>query len=159
MDVRPGYGETTNKERPGARLVDKTALRRQVALLLLVVTPAGFLFKFYAGPGAWWFNDLGVGVLYEIFWILVAFFIRPTRTAIRLIPWWVFAITSVLEVLQLWHPWFLQRLRATFLGATLLGTTFDWRDFPHYAAGCWLGWLGIRYLYRRQVKLGSGNTN
>jgi hypothetical protein len=57
----------------------------------------------------------------------------------------VFAVTCALEVLQLWHPAPLEAVRGTFLGRTLLGTTFVWWDFPHYALGCALGaWSGRR---------------
>ena len=48
-------------------------VRKYVLLSLLLVTPTGFLFKFYSGPLQWWFNDYGAGVLYVIFWILVVF--------------------------------------------------------------------------------------
>jgi hypothetical protein len=62
------------------------------------------------------------------------------------IPLWVFSITCVLEFMQLWHPPVLQQFRATFLGRMLIGTTFSWWDFPHYAVGCLLGWFWLRQL-------------
>jgi hypothetical protein len=83
-------------------------------------------------------------MLYEVFWILLAFFFFPTkRSAIR-IPVCVFIITAILEFLQLSHPWFLEEVRSYFLGRALIGTTFTWFDFPHYAIGCVIGWLAIR---------------
>jgi hypothetical protein len=45
---------------------------------------------------------------------------------------WVLAITCALEVLQLWHPPFLQAIRSTFAGRALIGTTFVWWDFIYY---------------------------
>ncbi|MDP6778276.1 MAG: DUF2809 domain-containing protein, partial [Candidatus Latescibacteria bacterium] len=60
----------------------------------------------------------------------------------------VLAVTCALEVLQLWHPPFLELVRRSFVGATLLGTSFDWVDFPHYVAGCAIGWLWMRRLGR-----------
>ena len=51
----------------------------RVAVSLLVVTPLGFAFKFYSGPGNWWFNNYGAGVLYEIFWVLLAFLSIDTQ--------------------------------------------------------------------------------
>jgi len=110
----------------------------------LVVTPLGFLFKFYSGPGRWWFNDYGAGVLYEIFWILVVFFFFPTKKSAKRIPFWVLAITSILEILQLYHPWLLEKIRSYFLGTTFIGTTFSWWDFLHYAIGCFIGWLVVK---------------
>ncbi|ODS34777.1 MAG: hypothetical protein SCARUB_00037 [Candidatus Scalindua rubra] len=45
----------------------------------------------------------------------------------------VLGITCFLEFLQLWHPPFLESIRSTFIGSVLIGTTFTWWDFPHYA--------------------------
>jgi hypothetical protein len=120
-----------------------------VILSLLVVTPLGFAFKFYSGPGNWWFNDYGAGVLYEIFWIMLAFFFLPSKRSASLIPICVFVITCILEFLQLWHPPFLQAIRSSFFGSALIGTTFAWWDFPHYILGCLIGWGWLRFLLRR----------
>ena len=46
-----------------------TSLRKYIVFSSLFVTPAGFLLKFYAGPGHYWFNNYGAGILYEIFFI------------------------------------------------------------------------------------------
>ena len=113
-------------------------------LSLLLVTPLGFLFKFYSGPAKWWFNDYGAGVLYEIFWILLVFFFFPGKKSVKVIPVCVFIITGVLEFLQLSHLWPLEEIRSYFLGRALIGTTFTWWDFPHYAIGCVIGWLVIK---------------
>jgi hypothetical protein len=115
--------------------------RKWVLVILCIVTCAGFLFKSYSGPGHKWFNDYGAGVLYEVFWCLVAFLFLFDRKYATPIAVSVFVITCVLETLQLWHPHFLQQIRSTFLGAALLGTTFVWWDFPHYVLGCLIGWL------------------
>ena len=123
-------------------------IRRYCLYSLLAVTPVGFGFKLYAGPARWWFNDYGAGLLYEIFWILIAFLIYPKERYIRKIPVWVFIITCVLEILQLWNPWFLQMIRSSFIGRALIGTTFVWWDFVHYAIGCFLGWLWLRWLVK-----------
>ena len=115
---------------------------------LIIVTPLGFLSKFYRGPLDWWFNDYGGAILYEIFWCLFFFLLIPKRQAIAKISIWVFIVTCILEILQLWHPPFLQAIRATFWGRTLLGTTFVWWDFPHYAIGCAIGWLWLQQIWK-----------
>jgi hypothetical protein len=120
-------------------LLSKGFLLRYVLLPLGIITPMGFLFKVYEGPGEWWFNDYGAGLLYEIFWILVLFFIFPGRKSAYRIPRWVFIITSGLECFQLFHPPVLERTRSCFMGRALIGTTFLWWGFPHYAAGCLIG--------------------
>ncbi|MHC4154572.1 MAG: ribosomal maturation YjgA family protein [Planctomycetota bacterium] len=123
--------------------------RKWILLSLCIVTPAAFLFKSYSGPAHKWFNDYGAGVLYEVFWCLVVFFLLPARRYITAIAVSVFATTCALEVLQLWHPWFLEQARSTFWGRALLGTTFVWWDFPHYVLGCLLGWVWMRALSNR----------
>jgi len=121
-------------------------VRKWILLSLCLVTPLGFLFKFYAGPGHIWFNDYGAGLLYEVFWCLVVFFFVPHRKYITGICVWVLIITCILETLQLWHPPFLQQIRGTFIGGAVLGTTFVWLDFPHYILGCLLAWLWMDVL-------------
>jgi hypothetical protein len=70
----------------------------------------------------------------------------------------VFLVTSALEFLQLWHPPFLQLIRSTFLGQTLIGTSFTWWDFPYYFFGCVLGWFGVRYVKTRTISVKSACT-
>ena len=130
-----------------------SSVRKYIIISLLFVTPTGFLLKFYSGPGEWWFNDYGAGLLYEIFWILVFFFIFPGKKSAHHIPVWVFVITSALEFLQLFHPPVLEKIRSCFLGKALIGTTFVWWDFPHYAAGCIIGCLYLRRLIRPRNSL------
>ncbi|MEH2162586.1 MAG: DUF2809 domain-containing protein [Nostoc sp.] len=119
-----------------------------IIISILIVVPMGLLSKFYTGPAHQWFNDYGGDILYEIFWCLFAFWFFRSRTAIIQIPIWVFVITCILELLQLWHPPLLNEIRATLIGKLLLGTTFVWWDFPHYALGCVLGWLWLRELQK-----------
>ena len=127
-----------------------SSTQTKAAISLLVVTPFGFAFKFYSGPGNWWFNDYGAGVLYETFWILLAFIFFPSKRSANVIPIYVFVITCILEFLQLWHPPFLNTIRSSFLGSALIGTTFVWWDFPHYVLGCLAGWIWLRFLLRRE---------
>ena len=126
----------------------KSAIRKHCIYSLLAVTPIGLLFKIYQGPGRWWFNDYGAGLLYEIFWILIVFAISPGKKLANKIPVWVFIITCALEVLQLWHPKFLEMIRSSFIGSALIGTTFSWLDFPHYAMGCFIVWQWLRWLVK-----------
>ena len=125
-----------------------SSLRKRILISLAIVMPAGFLFKLYSGPAQKWFNDHGAGVLYELFWCLVFFFLWPRKEFIARIALCVFAATCLLEVLQLWHPWALEQIRLTFLGRALIGTTFTWWDFPHYLLGCAIGWFWMRRLVK-----------
>ena len=118
--------------------------RKWILIALLIVTPTGFLCKSYSGPGSYWFNNYGAALFYEVFWCLAIFFFIPRRKYTTSVAIGVLIITCILETLQLWQPAFLQQLRSTFLGQTLLGTTFVWWDFPHYLLGCFIGWLYMR---------------
>jgi hypothetical protein len=132
-----------------------TLRRCRTVISLLIVVPLGFYSKFYAGPAAQWVNDSLSGVWYEIFWCLLVFLFLPEGKA-WLIATVVLLATCALEWLQLWHPPFLEYLRSSFIGRTVLGTSFAWSDFPYYVLGCWIGWLWMRWLQsswqRRQSK-------
>jgi hypothetical protein len=127
-----------------------SSTQTKVILSLLIVTPLGFAFKFYPGPGNRWFNNYGAGVLYEVFWILLSFLFFHSKRFANVIPVYVFLITCILEFLQLWHPPFLEIIRSSFLGSALIGTTFVWWDFPYYVLGCLMGWWWLRFLLRRK---------
>lgn len=107
-------------------------------VFLLVLIPLGLYTKIYEGPGKHWVNYSAGGILYELFWcVLIACIwinMKPVQAAS-----YVFILTCFLEFLQLWHPPFLELLRSTFLGRTLLGTTFTWCDFFYYVIGSGAG--------------------
>jgi hypothetical protein len=119
--------------------------RRILPLLLslAIVVPAGYYGKRYRGPGAHWVNDSLGGVFYEILWCLVLAILLPRWKPAR-IATVVLIATCILEFLQLWHPPLLEWLRSFFLGRTILGSYFDWTDFPYYFAGSALGWAWLR---------------
>jgi hypothetical protein len=141
-----GEGARARVEPPGV-----FAVRKRVLISLLVVTPAAFLFKLYRGPGQSWLNNHAAGMLYEVFWCLVLLFLRPRRALVTRIAVGVFVVTCLLEVLQLWHPWALEQIRATFVGRALIGDTFVWSDFPQYVLGCALGWVWMGRMTKKQV--------
>ncbi|WP_200241466.1 DUF2809 domain-containing protein [Thiohalocapsa halophila] len=102
------------------------------------LVPLGLWTKLYAGPAsAWVAGSLG-GVLYVAFWIVLAMALAPAHWLLR-VSLAVLVLTALLELLQLWHPLWLEPIRANFLGHALLGSTFSWLDFPHYALGAVLG--------------------
>ncbi len=124
-------------------IISLSPSRRAALISLFILIPSGFGMKFYSGPGGLWFNNYAAGVLYEIFWCIFFFLISPRTKPVK-IAVCVLVITSLLEILQLWHPPFLQAIRTTFAGAALLGTTFVWWDFPYYVLGVFLAWLWMR---------------
>jgi len=147
--MRIDVGTFTVKGGLAARLRWWRARGRSVVLSLLLVTAAGFASKFYRGPGAWWFNDHLAGLFYVVFWCLVALALFPEAPPARLAAW-VLALTCALELLQLWQAPFLRHVRSTFVGRSLIGTTFQVWDFLYYVLGGAIGWYWTRWLSRRR---------
>lgn len=122
--------------------------RYYLLVALTVIIPVGFYSKFYNGPFHDWVNDSLGGALYEIFWCLVICFFFPKAKPI-MIALTVLLATCSLEILQLWHPPFLELLRSYFIGRIILGASFNWLDFPYYLAGSFIGYLFILVLSKR----------
>jgi hypothetical protein len=129
----------------------KTKKFRWTLISILIITPIGFLSKFYQGPAASWVNDSLGGVFYEIFWCLVAFLFFPNSK-----PWkiatTILIVTCLLEFMQLWHPPFLQAIRSNFIGVTILGDSFTMSDFPYYFVGSGIGWVWLRWIKTQSLK-------
>ena len=119
---------------------------RWALVSLLVLAPVDFYSKFYRGPARESVNDSLGGTSYVIFWCLVLRCVLPRWSAARTAGV-VLAATCCLEFLQLWHPLLLEALWSHFLGATILGTSFDWPDFPYYFVGAGLGWFWLERLH------------
>jgi Protein of unknown function (DUF2809) len=124
----------------------------RVALFLGIVPIfiIGLTSEFYSGPGREFFNDYFGDFLYQAFLILLIIFIFP-QTSPAKTAWGVFIFNSIIEFSQLWHPAFLQGIRATLFGRLFLGSGFAWEDFLGYILGCILGWLLVVGL-KHQIK-------
>ncbi len=191
-------------------MTEPARLRLRTAIAFAVVVPFGFWVRFYEGPWGFWISNWGGGIAYEIFFVLLVFWIVPrpqwagriaaavcvATCALEFLQLWVRAgITShfgipsaahlwpigeprnprssaatppvseladrpdlnhiwapkweVIPARTLWHPAPLEALRATFLGAALLGSNFFWSDLPIYPVGCLAGWGVLRRLAGR----------
>ena len=108
--------------------------KRWTLISIAIIIPLGFYSKIYSGPAFPWVNNSLGGILYVIFWslLLSVVFFRTRRWIIATI---VLLITCCLEFMQLWHPPFLESIRSTFLGVTLVGSSFSWLDLVHYVIG------------------------
>ena len=127
----------------------RRALRLRIVVTMIAVATFGLAAKLYPGPGRWWVNNWGpASVAYVVFFMLAAFFVVPRRELATRIAVGVLLVTCGLEFLQLWHPPWLQGIRSTFLGASLLGTSFSWWDFPAYVVGAVVGCVVLRWLVR-----------
>lgn len=116
-------------------------------LLLIVVIPMGFYTSYYSGPAEGWIRNSMGGFVYEIFWCLLVALIVPAARPFN-VALGVFMATCLLEVLQLWHPPFLEVLRSNYLGRLVLGNSFNWMDFPYYLLGSLAGWAMLMLVRR-----------
>lgn len=139
--------------------MNRTTRRHLFALLILV--PIGLSTKWYSGPFEQWVGNSSGGILYEMFWIWLIGILRPQGR-----PWIsgiiVFSVTTGIEFLQLWHCSVLENIRASFVGRTLIGTSFTWMDLPYYAIGTMMGVIGSIYMKGRNDEKGlrkKGNKN
>jgi len=125
------------------RTKHKFSSRRLFTLLsILIVVPLGLATKYYQGPGhAWIPNHLG-GLSYVVFWCLLAFLFFPQASGWKIVSI-VLLITIILEFLQLIHPKFLETIRGTFVGRTIIGSSFNWIDFIFYFFGAGVGFIWI----------------
>ena len=126
--------------------------RKWTIVLFVFIVPIGFYTKFYSGPAAAWVNNSLGGILYIIFWSLMFFLIAPKVNPVKIASV-VFVLTCFLEFLQLWHPDILESMRSSFLGRTILGTSFSWLDFLHYFIGFILSSALLRYLHKIEKEI------
>ena len=128
-------------------LKTKPDVSRAVASLICVA--AALLCLAY---GCWrntlpdWWRQHGGGIPYVIFWTTFCFMILPCRRCVRAICVFVTTCTCLLEFMQLWQPEWLMRIRATTVGAALLGSGFSWSDFPPYFLGGALGYVILMFV-------------
>ena len=118
--------------------------------MLLVLIPAGFLFKLYQGPGAAFLNNKFAGFIYVVFWIFAcaAAFVRGKPLVIVLC---VFLVTCGLEFLQLYSCPVLEWIRASFLGRALIGNSFAADDFIYYALAAIASYFWLRKIDRNYL--------
>ena len=121
-----------------------------IIISLLIIIPLGLYSKAYRGIGQVWVQDYSGDILYEILWCLLVFwFALPITDLDRLkritikIASWVFIVTSIIEVSQLWFYLVPVAVRSHLVWRLLLGVGFDWWDFLHYALGSLIGWWWI----------------
>ena len=120
------------------------SIRRKVFKYIIIITFLGLCSKLYSGYFEQWVNDSLGGVFYEIFWCLFLFFLIPLRKTISKISLIVFVFTCIIEFIQLWKHPYLEVIRGTFLGRTLIGTTFVVTDFIYYFLGSVTGWFVLK---------------
>ncbi len=90
------------------------------------------------------------GALYVLFWIFLIFSILPWNISPIAVCILTTLATCTIEFSQLWHPDWLEGIRAYKIGYSILGTTFSWTDFPPYFLGGVLGYFLYRSAFSRK---------
>jgi hypothetical protein len=121
--------------------------RKIPVILCLVSVLLCFLYAFLRSNLPPWWKQVGGGVPYVLFWILLWFVALPNRKSILPICIGVSLFTCLLEFLQLWNPGPLAAFRQTKLGAAWLGNQFSWGDIPPYLIGGVIGFLLLNLLF------------
>lgn len=124
----------------------------RIALLIgiILIIPLGYSVRFAKDLGLPLLQDIVGSLAYQILLMFLIAFFYPRASLVK-VAVWVCLSSCVLELLQLWQPPLLQAIRATWLGRIVLGNTFTVSDFPPYAVGSFLGWLGLKWLRRKMV--------
>lgn len=117
--------------------------RRCLAWLLVPWFVLGLATKVYTGPGETWVRFQAGGVFYVVFWTILVLVVWPGVSSATVAGAVVF-VTCCVEVLQLWHPPFLEWVRSNWSGQLLLGNSFSWWDFPPYFVGGLIGYIAAR---------------
>lgn len=82
----------------------------------------------------------GGSALWALLVFLLVRFIQPrakTWTSASI----AFGFAVLVELSQLYHSAWIDTIRATWLGALILGSVFNWPDIPAYAVGILIGVL------------------
>lgn len=122
-------------------------------ITLLILIPLGLLTKFYSGSGEGWINNHLGGLFYVAFFTLLVYtlihFWQSTQAWVPAII--ALSVTITLEFLQLYtHP-ILEYLRSSFMGRSLIGSSFNETDFLYYFLGAFLGYF-ICFLINRKYE-------
>lgn len=120
------------------------------SLCMIILLLLGFYTKLYSGQFSSVVNNQLGGLFYVIFGVLLLSLIIPnlTKQSYAII---AFLLTTLLEVMQLWHPIFLETIRSTFIGKIILGNSFNWKDIPWYFLGAIIGYIWLVF-FDRQIK-------
>jgi hypothetical protein len=109
-------------------------------VLFLLIIPVGLATR---KQPAWFYPfiaEYGGDVLWSAMFFFLFRFLWPQHR-LWLIALYTFLFSVAIELSQLYHAEWIDKIRITFLGRMLLGNTFLWTDIACYLAGTMLAWL------------------
>lgn len=107
--------------------------------LVIILIPIGLLTKVYSGIGSEFITNYIGGVIYVVFFIVLAALVFPNGNPLK-ISLFVLGITCLIEVSQLIQNDILKNLRMHFLIRSLIGSVFNVFDFVFYFVGGLIGY-------------------
>jgi len=106
--------------------------------LAIILIPIGLLTKVYSGIGSEFVTNYFGGVIYVVFFIVLASLVFPKARPVK-ISLIVLCITCLIEFSQLIHTPAIELFRKNFIFRTLFGSTYNPFDFIWYFIGTFFG--------------------
>ncbi|MBN1481983.1 DUF2809 domain-containing protein [candidate division KSB1 bacterium] len=111
-----------------------------IILTLFFLIPLGLATKFYHGPAKNWVTLYAGDIFYPMFWFFLGMLLFPAAHPLKMsLIVWLFS--TAIEFTQLYDAPLLTALRRSFVGRTLVGTSFVPLDILYYFIGCLLALL------------------
>ena len=111
--------------------------RWKILIVLAVLVPAGISTKLYGGPLAVWANRYGGDIVSPMFIFFLVILLLPRIDPYRFAAG-VFVFCVAVEFSQFLSCPALAAMRGNIAGRTILGSEFDWLDFPFYIVGLFM---------------------
>lgn len=108
-------------------------------LLFLLTIPIGLATR---KQPQWFYEPIalyGGDILWATLFFFFFRFFFPAKK-LRVIATYTYAFAVAIEISQLYHATWLDKIRVTFLGKMILGFGFLWSDILCYAIGVLIGW-------------------
>ncbi|HUX57547.1 MAG TPA: DUF2809 domain-containing protein [Bacteroidales bacterium] len=115
--------------------------------LVIILIPIGLLTKVYSGSGSEFVTNYLGGVIYVIFFIVLASLGFPKAEPIK-ISLIVLCITCIIEFSQLIHTPTLELFRKNYFFRALFGSTFNPFDFIWYLVGALSGLFLVGFVIK-----------
>ncbi|MCP5023168.1 MAG: DUF2809 domain-containing protein [bacterium] len=119
--------------------------RQSYGISLFATLAIGVATQFVEGASLEWIARHLGGTFYVLLWIFLTLTAFPKWRAPVVCAAALFA-TILVECAQLSHPAWLEAIRSTRPGRLLLGSDYDWMDFPYYGLGYLVGLVWTRCL-------------
>jgi hypothetical protein len=120
--------------------------------LVIILIPIRLLTKVYSGIGNEFVSNYLGGVIYILFFIVLASLVFPKANPL-LISLFVLSLTCLIEFSQLIQNDILKNLRTHFLIRSLNSSIFNLFNFIYYALGALIGDEIILALNRKNTKM------